>query len=144
MEFFLCNKCKIIVNRQSSEIQLYRKHCWENFKISDHIYWFWILQIIAFLADKGYLVKPLSNHERRTLGAETIFGNWKSFKNDKKCFLFHLKSSFRSQDIWVFALTFWSCIEKTWLKTLINFKFYDVTAWLTSNCNTHIAQYLEK
>ena len=25
-----------------------------------------------------------------------------------------------------------------------NFKFYDVTAWLTNNCNTHIAQYLEK
>ena len=25
--------------------------------------------------------------------------NWKPFKNDEKCFLFHLKSSFRSQDI---------------------------------------------
>ena len=24
---------------------------------------------------------------------------WKPFKNDEKCFLFHLKSSFRSQDI---------------------------------------------
>ena len=23
---------------------------------------------------------------------------WKPFKNDAKCFLFHLKSSFRSQD----------------------------------------------
>ena len=29
-------------------------------------------------------------------------------------------------------------------KDEINFKFYDVTAWLTNNCNTHIAQYLEK
>ena len=26
----------------------------------------------------------------------------------KKCFLFHLKSSFHSQDIWVFIKTFWS------------------------------------
>ena len=26
----------------------------------------------------------------------------------------------------------------------INFKFYDVTALLINNCNTHIAQYLEK
>ena len=26
----------------------------------------------------------------------------------------------------------------------VNFKFYDVTAWLTNKCNTHIAQYLEK
>ena len=29
-------------------------------------------------------------------------------------------------------------------KDKINFKFDDVTAWLTNNCNTHIAQYLEK
>ena len=30
-----------------------------------------------------------------------------------------------------------------WLdaKDQVNFKFYDVTAWLTNNCNTHIAQY---
>ena len=25
-----------------------------------------------------------------------------------------------------------------------NFKFYNVTAWLTNSCNNHIAQYLEK
>ena len=33
-----------------------------------------------------------------------------------------------------------------WLdkKNKVNFKFYDVTAWLTNNCNTHIAQYLKK
>ena len=30
-------------------------------------------------------------------------------KNDEKCFLFHLKSSFRFQDILVFVTTFWSC-----------------------------------
>ena len=29
-------------------------------------------------------------------------------------------------------------------KDKINFKIYDVTAWLTNNCDTHIAQYLEK
>ena len=29
-------------------------------------------------------------------------------------------------------------------KDKVNFKFYDVTAWLTNNCNTHITQYLEK
>ena len=28
-------------------------------------------------------------------------------------------------------------------KDKVNFKFYDVTAWVTNNCNTHIAQYLE-
>ena len=29
--------------------------------------------------------------------SDTIFGNLKSFKSDEKCFLFHVKSSFRSQ-----------------------------------------------
>ena len=29
-------------------------------------------------------------------------------------------------------------------KDKVNSKIYDVTAWLTNNCNTHIAQYLEK
>ena len=29
-------------------------------------------------------------------------------------------------------------------KDKINFKFYDVTAWLANNCNTHISQYLER
>ena len=29
---------------------------------------------------------------------EAVFGNWKPFKNYEKCFLFHLKSSFHSQD----------------------------------------------
>ena len=26
----------------------------------------------------------------------------------------------------------------------VNFKIYDVTTWLTNNCNTHIVQYLKK
>ena len=38
--------------------------------------------------------------------------HWKTFKNGEKCFLFHLKSSFRSQDIYVFVMTFWSCMKK--------------------------------
>ena len=29
-------------------------------------------------------------------------------------------------------------------KDKVNFKFFDVTAWLKNNCDTHIAQYLEK
>ena len=46
---------------------------------------------------------------RCTLRSETIFGSWKLFKNDEKGFLFHVNSSFCSQDIQVFVLTFWSC-----------------------------------
>ena len=29
-------------------------------------------------------------------------------------------------------------------KDKVNFKIYDVTTWLTSNCNTYIDQYLKK
>ena len=29
-------------------------------------------------------------------------------------------------------------------KDRVHFKIYDVTAWLTNNCDTHIAEYLEK
>ena len=31
--------------------------------------------------------------------SKTVFGPWKHFKSDEKCFLFYLKSSFCSQDI---------------------------------------------
>ena len=41
---------------------------------------------------------------------------WWLFKNDEKSFLFYLKSSFRSQDIYVFVLTI-GYVEKTaWLE----------------------------
>ena len=35
--------------------------------------------------------------------------DWKLFRNDEKWFLFHLKSSFRPQDIQAFVTNFWSC-----------------------------------
>ena len=28
-------------------------------------------------------------------------------------------------------------------KNMVNFKFYDITAWITNNFNTHIAQYFK-
>ena len=57
--------------------------------------------------------------------------HWKIFKNDKKCILFHLKSSFRSHDFSVFVMTFWSCrknyligkirlIQNSWCYNLLN------------------------
>ena len=38
-----------------------------------------------------------------------LFADWKLFKNDEKCFLFHLESSSLFQGIWVFVMTFWPC-----------------------------------
>ena len=60
-------------------------------------------------------------------------------ENDEKCFLFPVKSSFHSQDIYVFVFTFWSYVAKLFdEKDTVDFKFY-VTTCLTNNCNTHIA-----
>ena len=41
---------------------------------------------------------------------------------------------------WLFGLV----TKRLDKKDKVNFKFYDVTHWLTSNRNTHIAQYFEK
>ena len=53
---------------------------WENFKITDHKYWFWVLKIIVFLTDIGYLIKLLSNREANLspedLGNISNFEGW--------------------------------------------------------------------
>ena len=41
-----------------------------------------------------------------------------SLKNDEECFLFHLKTSFRSQDIHVFIITFWSCKKNSLIRKI--------------------------
>ena len=41
----------------------------------------------------------MSRSHDHTPRSETVFGNWKPFKSDEKCFLFHLKSSFHYQNI---------------------------------------------
>ena len=59
-----------------------------------------------------------------------------------KCFLFHLKSSFRSQDIFLFPSSpLFSCF-RGWSK--INFKVYDVINCLDKNLTTHFVWYPKK
>ena len=52
---------------------------------------------------------------------------WKRFRDHEKCFLFHLQSSFRSQDISFFVMTFWSCRKKDLIRKIR----------LTSKCILH-------
>ena len=63
----------------------------------------------------------------------------------KNAYYFILKAFFFLKIFKIFVLTFWS-YRKKWLgwKDKVNFKFHDVTAWLTNNYNTHTAQYLIK
>ena len=64
------------------EIYLHaQKYYWENFKVSDRKFQFWILKIIVFLADIAYLVKPLSNH-KAVLNLENVenIGNFEGWR----------------------------------------------------------------
>ena len=74
---------------------------------------------------------------RHFLAAESPF---KVMKN-----AFYLRQKLFVLKIFKFLSWLFCHVEKRLdKKDMINFKFYDVTAWLTNNCNTHIAQYLEK
>ena len=44
--------------------------------------------------------------------------DWKPLKNDEKCILFCLKSYFRSQDIKVLVMTFWSYRKKGFIRKI--------------------------
>ena len=81
---------------------------------------------------------------RCTLRSKTFSGNLKLFKNDEKCFLFQLKSSFRFQDILIFVFNFSSCKKRLDQKHMANFKVCDITTWLTKNYNTHTSKGDEK
>ena len=53
----------------------------------------------------------------------------------------HVKSFFRSQDIYNFGLlTFWFVGKRLDKKATVNFKIYDVAAWTANNYNAHIGQ----
>ena len=71
-----------------------------------------------------------------------------ALQNYEKCFLFHLKSSFRSQDIQIFVfpssplfLPVSHCF-RGWSK--INLKVYDIINCLNKNLIIHFVWYLEK
>ena len=62
----------------------------------------------------------------------------------KNAFYFTSKAVFVFK---IFKFLFWlfgHVAKRFDQKGKVSFKFYDVIAWLTNNCNTHIAQYLEK
>ena len=60
----------------------------------------------------------------------------------KNTFYFILKALFVLK-IFKFLSWLFAHVEKTaWLERKDTFEIYDVTAWLTMNYNTHIAQYL--
>ena len=62
----------------------------------------------------------------------------------KNAFYFTSKALFVRKIFKFFSWFFGLIAKRLDQKDKVNFKFYNVTAWLTNNCNTHIAQYLQK
>ena len=49
------------------------------------------------------------------------------------------------KEIFTFLSQLFGYVEKRFdKKTMVNFKIYDVTDWITNNYNMYIAQYLKK
>ena len=77
-----------------------------------------------------------------------FFTKWYPFKNYEKRFLFHLKTSFRSQNIQTFVFSSSPLFSPAshysggWSKK--NLKVYDVINCLNKNLITHFVWYLEK
>ena len=101
-----------------------KHHLNSNFKTWLMNYEKWVLKGAAVVSISSlifhilqYLFHQLSKNVEckysRTLRSKTTFGNWKPIKNDEKCFLLPLKSSFCSH---IFVLTFWSKIKTAWLE----------------------------
>ena len=69
---------------------------------------------------------------------------WCPFKNYEKCFLFHLKISFRSRDIQFFVFLSFPLFlpVEGWSK--MNLKVHDVIDCLNKNSITHFVWYLGK
>ena len=73
-------------------------------------------------------------------GLRQIFANWKPLKIWKMLFI-------SSQKLFLFWRYLSFCFDflVMYQNSLIKkIRFYDVTVWLSNNCNTNIAQYLEK
>ena len=75
---------------------------------------------------------------RRFLATESLL------KTVRNAFYFTLKALFVLQIFKILSWLFGHVTKRLDKKGWVNFKFYDVTTWLTNNCNTHIAQYLNK
>ena len=129
---FSCEKLYLMSGKTYTYFQNITKWSFHNITpVADTFYCF-----LSFLLIFLYFKWNLS-------GLRRSFGNWKSFKNDEKCFVFRLKISFLSQDIEIFVLTFRSYRKSS----LIRKKSLISNLWrhnVGNNCNSHIAQYLKK
>ena len=91
-----------------------------------------------FKVNFPFTLKGAISGLRQFLAAET------PLKMMKNAFPFTSKALFVLKIFTFLSWLFGHCAKRLDQKDKVNFNFFDVTAWLASNCNTHIVQYLEK
>ena len=77
------------------------------------------------------------------LGLRQFLSTKSPLKTIKNVFYFISKALFVLE---IFKLSSWlfgHVAKRLDKKDKVNFRFYGITAWLTNNCNTHIAQYFK-
>ena len=86
--------------------------------------------------------------KRVTKGALSDLGRFLAaespLKMIKNAFYFTSEALFILKIFKLLSWRFGHVAKRLDIKVKVNFKFYDFTAWLTNNCNTHIAQHLWK
>ena len=104
---------------------------------------------LAFLSQTWHLETAqsgslISNLKGALSGLRQFVATESSLKMMENAFYFTSKAFFVLKIFKFLSWLFGHVAKRLDKKDKVNFKFYDVTAWLTNNCNTHIAQYLEK
>ena len=84
------------------------------------------------------LIKGALSGLRRFLATES------TLKMMKNAFCFTSKALFVIKIFKFLSWPFGHVAKLLDKKDKVNFKFYDVIAWLINNCNTHVAHYLKK
>ena len=86
----------------------------------------------------------LHNIKGALLGLRLFLAIESPLKIMKNAFYFTLKALFVLKIFKFLSWLFGHVAKRLDQKDKVNFEFYDVTAWLINNYNTHIDQYLEK
>ena len=81
-------------------------------KMPSFLTWESVFKLFSTLPNETFRKRILKS-DSHLLKKLCYWLDWKPFKKGEKCFLFHLKSSFRCKDISVFVTTFWSCRENS-------------------------------
>ena len=100
----------------------------------EHVFncWVWCFIFQSFL------------YERRTSRSETFLAIESPLKMMKNGFYFTSKALFVLKIFQFLSWLFGHVAKRLDKKDKVNFKFYDVTAWLANSHNTHIAQCFAK